>query len=105
MHFPSSEFVTPHQEGRMEEDLTNPQNTREFMAMWNSVTADHLTHKLATVLPQLARRVPDAPAMDEAHAAAISPILIRAFQVAASPEGGVHAAVQFLAEYGADARP
>ena len=30
-------------------------------------------------------------------------MLIRALQVAAAPEGGVHAAVQFLAEYGADA--
>jgi hypothetical protein len=89
----------------MDEDLTNPQNTREFMAMWNSVTAEHLTHKLATALPQLTRHVPDTPAMHEAHAAAISPILIRAFQVAASPEGGVHAAVQFLVEYGGDARP
>jgi hypothetical protein len=89
----------------MAEDLGNPQNTREFMAMWNSVTADHLTHKLATVLPQLARRIPDVPPIDDAHAEAISPILIRAFQVAASPEGGVHAAVQFLAEYGTEARP
>ena len=34
---------------------------------------------------------------------ALSALLIRGFQVAASPEGGVHAAVQFLAEYGADA--
>jgi hypothetical protein len=89
----------------MDEDLTNPQNTREFMAMWNSVTAEHLTHKLATALPRLTRRVPDTSPMDEAHATAISPILIRAFQVAASPEGGVHAAVQFLVEYGGDARP
>lgn len=89
----------------MDEDLRNPENTREFMAMWNTVTADHLTHKLASVLPELTRRVPDAPPIDDGHAAAISPILIRAFQVAASPEGGVHAAVQFLAEYGADRTP
>jgi hypothetical protein len=40
--------------------------------------------------------------MDETRAGALSPVLIRAFQVAASPEGGVHAAVQFLAEYAAD---
>jgi hypothetical protein len=30
-------------------------------------------------------------------------VLVRALQVAASPEGGAHAAVQFLAEYRADA--
>ncbi|HUR95797.1 MAG TPA: hypothetical protein VMY76_14535 [Gemmatimonadales bacterium] len=87
----------------MDDELRNPQDTREFMAMWNTVTADHLTHKLASVLPSLGRRVPASPQFDESHAAAIAPVLIRAFQVAASPEGGVHAAVQFLAEYGTQA--
>ncbi len=89
----------------MDEENGNPENTREFMAMWNTVTADHLAHKIASVLPRLVRRAPDSSAMDEAHAAAIAPVLVRAFQVAASPEGGVHAAVQFLVEYGADATP
>lgn len=80
-----------------------PQDTREFMAMWNTATADHLTHQLTGVLQNLTRRLPELPAMNESQAAGIAPILVRAFQVAASPEGGVHAAVQFLAEYGGDA--
>jgi hypothetical protein len=84
----------------MDDPRTPPQDTREFMALWNSATADHLTHKLAVVLQDLTRRVPGLPPMDEPQTEAISPILVRAFQVAASPEGGVHAAVQFLAEYG-----
>jgi hypothetical protein len=50
------------------------------------------------VLQQLTRRLPDGPVLDNAQAGALSPLLIRAFQVAASPKGGVHAAVQFLAE-------
>ena len=87
----------------MDEQVDNPSNTREFMAMWNSVTAEHLTHKLAGVLQQLPGRLPDAPPLDEAQAAALSALIVRAFQVAASPEGGVHTAVQFIAEYGADA--
>jgi hypothetical protein len=87
----------------MDEQVNNPSNTREFMAMWNTVTADHLTHKLTAVLQQLSGRVPDAPALDQPQAAALSGLLIRAFQVAAAPEGGAHAAVQFLDEYGADA--
>ena len=87
----------------MDEEVDNPSNTREFMAMWNSVTAEHLTHKLSGVLRQLPGRVQEAPALEEPAAAALAALLIRAFQVAASPEGGVHAAVQFLAEYGADA--
>ncbi len=86
----------------MSEELEHPQNTREFMAMWNTVTADHLTHKLAGVLPHLSRRLPDVRAIDEAEATAIAPLLIRALQVAASPEGGVHAAVRFLEEYGVE---
>jgi hypothetical protein len=86
----------------MDEELKHPANTREFMAMWNTVTEDHLTHKLSGALQQLTRRLPDAPTLDEQQAGALSPLLIRALQVAASPEGGVHAAVQFLVEYAAD---
>ena len=86
----------------MDEEARSPQNTREFMAMWNTATADHLTHKLTGVLQQLTARLPGMPALNEGQAAALSPLLIRAFQVAASPEGGVHGAVQFLAEYAPD---
>ena len=84
------------------DEIRNPADTREFMAMWNSVTADHLSHKLAGVLQQLSGRLPDTSMLDEAQAGALSPLLVRALQVAASPEGGVHAAVQFLAEYRVD---
>jgi hypothetical protein len=72
------------------------------MAMWNTATAEHLTHKLTGVLQQLTRRIPEAPILDETQAAALAPPLVRALQVAAAPEGGVHAAVQFLAEYAAE---
>jgi hypothetical protein len=87
----------------MDEQVDHPSNTREFMAMWNSVTAEHLIHKLTGVLQDLPGRVPDAPPLDQAQAAALSALLVRAFQVAAAPEGGVHTAVQFIAEYGSDA--
>jgi hypothetical protein len=76
-----------------------PKDTREFMAMWNSATADHLTHRLTDVLQDLSRRVA-VPPLTEPQAAGMAPVLVRAFQVAASPDGGVHAAIQFLAEYG-----
>ncbi|MBA3497016.1 MAG: hypothetical protein M3Q93_15525 [Gemmatimonadota bacterium] len=87
----------------MQDDLGNPQDTREFVAMWNSATADHLTHQLAGVLPRLTADVPGGPTISASQAAAIAPVLIRALQVAASPEGGAHAAVRYLAEYRADA--
>lgn len=83
----------------MDEELKHPANTREFVAMWSAVTGEHLAQELIGVLQQLTRRLPSGPVLDDAQARALSPLLIRAFQVAASPEGGVHAAVQFLAEY------
>ena len=85
----------------MPDDLRASENTREFMAMWNSVTAEHLAYKLAEILQQLARRTPGVGALDGAQAAALSPLLIRALQVAATSDGGPHAAVQFLGEYAA----
>ena len=89
----------------MPDDLQPPENTREFVAMWNSATAAHLAHKLSGILKELSRSFPDAAMLDEAQADALSPVLIRAMQVAASPEGGVHAAVQYLGEYAADRAP
>lgn len=86
----------------MTDDLTPPENTREFVAMWNSATAAHLAHKLSGILQQLPHSGSDAAMLDAAQAGALAPVLIRAMQVAASPEGGVHAAVQFLEEYAAD---
>ena len=85
------------------DEIDHPSNTREFMAMWNSVTAEHMVHKLTGVLRDLPARVPDAPPLDKGQAGALATVLVRALQVAASPEGGAHAAVQFLAEYRADA--
>ena len=89
----------------MDQPSGRPADTREFMAMWNAVTAEHLTHKLTEALQQLAQRVPNAPAFEAAEAELMAPLLIHAFQVAAAKEGGVHAAVQFLVEYGAPPAP
>jgi hypothetical protein len=89
----------------MDQPSGRPADTREFMAMWNAVTAEHLTHKLAGALQELAQRVPNAPELGAPQAEAIAPLLIHAFQVAAAKEGGVHAAVQFLVEYGAPPAP
>jgi hypothetical protein len=89
----------------MDQPSGRPADTREFMARWNAVTAEHLTHKLTGALQQLAQRLPNAPALEAAEAEAMAPLLIHAFQVAAAKEGGVHAAVQFLVEYGAPPAP
>ncbi|HEX3232942.1 MAG TPA: hypothetical protein VHR41_02010 [Gemmatimonadales bacterium] len=80
-----------------------PENTQEFVAMWNAVTEEALMHKLTGVLPPLARGLSSPLQLGELQAEALSPVLLRAFQIAASPQGGVGAAVQFLGELAADA--
>jgi hypothetical protein len=84
------------------EGLRRPENTQEFVAMWNAVTEDAMTHKLAGVLPQLARGLSSPLDLGDSQAAALSPVLLRALQIAASPQGGVAAAVTFLSELAAE---
>jgi hypothetical protein len=81
---------------------SRPENTQEFVAMWNAVTEEALTHKLTGVLPPLARGLSSPLELGASQAEALSPVLLRAFQIAASPQGGVTAAVQFLGELAAD---
>jgi hypothetical protein len=85
------------------EGLRRPENTQEFVAMWNAVTEEALMHKLTGVLPQLAHGLSSPLELGQLQAEALSPVLLRAFQIAASPQGGVGAAVQFLSELTADA--
>jgi hypothetical protein len=79
-----------------------PENTQEFVAMWNAVTEEAMTHKLGGVLPQLARGLSSPLELGDAQAEALSPVLLRALQIAASPQGGVAAAVTFLSELSAE---
>jgi hypothetical protein len=85
------------------EGLRRPENTQEFVAMWNAVTEEALMHKLTGVLPPLARGLSSPLQLGESQAEALSPVLLRAFQIAASPQGGVGAAVQFLGELAGNA--
>ena len=85
------------------EGLHRPEDTKEFVAMWNAVTEEALTHKLTGLLPQLGRGLSSPLELGDSQAEALSPALLRAFQIAASPQGGVGAAVQFLSELAGDA--
>ena len=84
------------------EGLRRPENTQEFVAMWNAVTEEAMSHKLAGVLPQLARGLSSPLDLGDSQAEALSPVLLRALQIAASPQGGVAAAVTFLSELAAE---
>jgi hypothetical protein len=60
---------------------------------WNAATEEHLVHKAASALTQLA-----PGGITEAQAAALAPVLVRAMQVAAAPDGGAHVGVHYLEE-------
>ena len=68
-------------------------NTREFLVRWNAATEEHLVHKAAAALAQLA-----PGGITEAQAAALAPVVVRAMQVAAAPDGGAHVGVNYLEE-------
>jgi hypothetical protein len=87
----------------MDDTFRPPENTREFVAMWHAVTEEHLVSKLTVILQQLAK-AESGGELSQAQAAELAPHLVRALQVAASPEGGVHAAMQYLGELGTAAR-
>jgi hypothetical protein len=71
-----------------------PDNTREFVALWNDTVEDHLVRQLAEFLPTLAGNVsPD----DAAHATAMARPLVRALRLSAV-SGDVAAAVRYLAD-------
>lgn len=81
----------------MDQHEARPRNTREFLVRWNAATEEHLVHKAAAALTRLA-----PGGITEAQAAALAPILVRAMQVAAAPDGGAHIGVQHLEELADD---
>jgi hypothetical protein len=72
----------------------SPENTREFVALWNDTVEDHLVRQLAQSLPALAR---DLSLDDAAHATAMARPLVRALRLSAV-SGDAAAAVRYLAD-------
>ncbi|HKU62020.1 MAG TPA: hypothetical protein VJQ44_12430 [Gemmatimonadales bacterium] len=77
----------------MDQHDARPRNTREFLVRWNAATEEHLVHKAAAALTQLA-----PGGISSEQALALAPILVRAMQVAAAPDGGAHVGVNYLEE-------
>jgi hypothetical protein len=71
-----------------------PEDTREFLALWNDTVEEHLIRQLAQALPDLAR---DISLDDSAHAAALARPLVRALRLSAV-SGDAAAAVRYLAD-------
>ena len=85
----------------MDGDTKRPRDTREFMARWNAATEEHLTHQLQHVLETLVQGG-TLPSLTPRQTARLAPMLVHAFQVAATPDGGAHAAIQYLSEQAAE---
>jgi hypothetical protein len=71
-----------------------PENTREFLALWNDAVEEHLVHQLAQSLPGLD---PGKAAPSSAQVPALARHVVRALRLAAL-SGDAAAAVRYLAD-------
>jgi hypothetical protein len=77
------------------EDRRHPADTQEFLAMWSAVKEEHFVQELAPMLPHLLGN-PDN--LDRARVGDAARHLVRAMHLASGPEGGLHAALDYLAQ-------
>jgi hypothetical protein len=64
----------------------HPADTKEFLAMWTAAKEEHFVQELAPLIPLLLEKKTEEAARD----------LVRALHLAATPEGGLHAAMDYL---------
>jgi hypothetical protein len=67
-------------------------NTEEFVAMWSATKEEHLVQELVQLLPALL----GSAKLNAIGTEEVAQHLIRALHLAARPEGGVHAAMDYL---------
>jgi hypothetical protein len=79
----------------MPDQSDRPLDTREFVSRWNAATEEHLVHQMRRILEGLSRRG-TVPGLTAEQVTSLSPILVRALQIAGAPEGGPHAGIQYL---------
>jgi hypothetical protein len=80
----------------MNQEPHPPLDTKEFVAGWKNIVEEHVGSDLASALRKLA-------AGDPGGTEALARHVTHALQVAASPTGGVQAAVHYLCEVAGDA--
>jgi hypothetical protein len=75
------------------EQHRRPADTQEFLAMWSAAKEEHFVQQLVPLLPHLlgSRDQLDGTQMEEA-----ARHLARALYLAATPEGGLHVALDYL---------
>jgi hypothetical protein len=83
------------------EERRHPINTQEFLAMWTAAKEDHFAQELAPMLPLL---LGNPENLDPARVQHAARCLVRAMHLASVPEGGLHVALDYLAEVTAVSR-
>ena len=77
------------------EERRRPANTQEFVAMWSATKEEHLVQELAPMLPLL---LGNPENLDRSRAQEAARHLVRAMHLASAPEGGLQAALDYLAQ-------
>lgn len=77
------------------EERRHPANTQEFVAMWSAAKEEHFVQELAPMLPVL---LGSPENLEPTRVRETARHLVTAMRLAAAPEGGVHAAVEYLAQ-------
>jgi len=75
------------------EQHRGPADTQELLAMWSAAKEQHFVQELVPLLPPL---LGGTGKLDRQHTEEAARHLVRALHLAARPEGGVHAAMDYL---------
>jgi hypothetical protein len=75
------------------EQRRRPADTQELVAMWSEAKEQHFVQELASLLPRLLGASDDLAGKQVEEAARH---LVHALHLAARPEGGMHAAMDYL---------
>ena len=73
----------------------HPTDTQEFLAMWSAAKEEHFAQELAPMLPLL---LGTSDNVDATRLQEGARHLVRAMHLAATPEGGLHGALEYLAK-------
>ena len=82
----------------MDDSNGRPEDTREFLTMWNAATEPHLVHRLTEVLVDLVARNPQTVLISRDQCATLAPYILRALQAASLPSATAEEGVRYLAE-------
>jgi hypothetical protein len=75
------------------EQRRRPADTQELLAMWSAAKEQHFVQELVPLLPPL---LGSSDKLDRKQTEEAARHLVRALHLAARPEGGIHAALDYL---------